>query len=152
MQGMTVEQKCSCFFNVDATFEVPRQEDFWTVYACCLIEYNKLSTRQEGIPANKRRNTSVCIEGICEAKIKITYIIATRTVRVEHFKNTPHHSHPIEDSDLLNTLEVIRQLVAQEASKSYLPSSIVMTVKELVQKNDISTLAQNLTQKDVANI
>ncbi|CAG8682092.1 3601_t:CDS:2, partial [Cetraspora pellucida] len=62
----------------------------------------------------------VRIEDICEAKIKITHIIATQTVRVERFKNTPHHSHPIEDSDLLKTLEVIRQLVAQEARLGFL--------------------------------
>lgn len=153
MQSMSIEQKRLCFFNVDNTFEVPAEEfdseiwplisniwtrynswkcangDFWTVYACRLMKHNKSSTRQDGIPANKRRNTSTRIEGICEAKIKITHIVASQTVRVERFKDTPHHSHPIEDSDLIKTPEVIRQLVAQEASKPYTPPSIVTTVK-----------------------
>ncbi|CAG8689664.1 14436_t:CDS:2, partial [Racocetra fulgida] len=126
--------------------------DFWTVYACRLMKHNKSSTRKDGISANKRRNTSIRIEGICEAKIKITHIIATQTVRIEYFKNTPHHSHLIEDSDLIKTPEVIWQIVAQEASKPYAPISIVMTVKELAQKSNLGALAQYLTRKDVANI
>ncbi|CAG8829260.1 11137_t:CDS:1, partial [Racocetra persica] len=74
-------------------------------------------------------NTSKRIESLCEAKIKITHIVATQTVRVEHFKNTSDHSHPIEDSDLIKILEAIRQIVAQEASKPYTSPNIVMTVK-----------------------
>ncbi|CAG8512576.1 3185_t:CDS:2, partial [Cetraspora pellucida] len=54
-------------------------------------------------------------------------------VRVEHFQNIPNHTHPIEDSDLIKMTKIIQQI-------------------ELAQKNNLSMLAQNLTQKDVANI
>ncbi|CAG8480918.1 29795_t:CDS:2 [Racocetra persica] len=69
------------------------------------MKHNKSSTRKDRVLANKRRNT------------------------IEHFKNIPHHSHQIKDSDLIKTPEIIRQMVTQEASKPYTPTSIVTTIK-----------------------
>ncbi|CAG8631952.1 35335_t:CDS:1, partial [Racocetra persica] len=69
------------------------------------MKHNKSSTRKDRVLANKKRNTSTRIEGICDAKIKIIHIIVTQTVRVEYFKNTPHYSHQIENSNLIKTSE-----------------------------------------------
>ncbi|CAG8595095.1 14510_t:CDS:1, partial [Cetraspora pellucida] len=70
---------------------------------------------------------------LCEAKIKITHIVSTQSVRVECFQNTSNHTHPIEDSDLIKMPEIIQQIVAQEANKPYTSPNIVTTVKVKIE-------------------
>jgi hypothetical protein len=54
--------------------------DSWKVWACRFAKHNKSSTRQEGIPDNKRRKTMVREPGLCDSKIKVMRFEASQKV------------------------------------------------------------------------
>jgi len=89
--------------------------------------------------------------GLCEVKIKITRLVSHQVVQVENFKDSPNHSHSLNESDRLKRPEVIKTLVKQEAAKTYPPAAIVHAVKEMAA-SELKSSVQHLNRKEVANI
>ncbi|PKK72204.1 hypothetical protein RhiirC2_710552 [Rhizophagus irregularis] len=102
----------------------------FTFFVCQFKKHNKSSTRKEGIPNEKCRVTKIRPADLCSAKIKVQRYFSKQKVRIERFKDSPDHSHPIEDSEKLKCSEVVRELVMQEAVKNYRPPEIVNAVKD----------------------
>ena len=88
------------------------------------------------------------------AKIRITKVSSSKTVRIEAFGPNPAiHTHPIDDCDMFKKSLAIRNLITEEASKSYRPPDIAISVRELAEeKLGEGSGAVYLRTKDVANI
>ena len=127
--------------------------DFWRGYVCRLAKHRESSTRQEGVLVDKRRQTSVRPSNICNAKIKITWLISSQIVRVERYNDAPDHTHPIQDVDRIKRPQAIRDLVEQEAKKNYPSPAIVNAVKEYgTDSLSLGSTVQELKRKEVTNI
>jgi len=85
------------------------------------------------------------------ATIKITHTVK-QTTKVERYKDSPDHCHPIEDVDIIKLPKAAQQLVALEAKKPYAPPDIVVAVKELAQEQGLGEIMNHLTRNQVANI
>ncbi|CAB4475264.1 unnamed protein product [Rhizophagus irregularis] len=127
--------------------------DSWKVFVCQFKKHNKSSTRKEGIPNEKCRVTKIRPADLCSAKIKVQRYFSEQKVRIERFKDSPDHSHPIEDSKKLKCSEVVHELVMQEAVKNYRPPEIVSAVKEIATETlDLGECVKELRRKEVTNI
>ena len=127
--------------------------DSWKVFICRFNKNHKSSTRKEGISHEKRRITKIWPANLCFAKIKVQYYISEQKVRVERFKDSPDHSHSIEESEKLKRSQAIRDLVVQEAIKNYRPPEIVSAVKEYATNElDLGESVKELRSKEVTNI
>ncbi|PKC69121.1 hypothetical protein RhiirA1_456382 [Rhizophagus irregularis] len=127
--------------------------DSWKVFVCQFKKHNKSSTRKEGIPNEKCRVTKIRPADLCSAKIKVQRYFSEQKVRIERFKDSPDHLHPIEDSKKLKRSEVVRELVMQEAVKNYRPPEIVSAVKEIATETlDLGECVKELRRKEVTNI
>jgi hypothetical protein len=127
--------------------------DSWKVFVCRFKKHNKSSTRKEGIPNEKRRVMKIRPADLCSAKIKVQRYFSEQKVRIERFKDSPDHSHSIEDSEKLKLSKVVRELVMQEAVKNYRPPEIVSAVKEIAtEKLDLGECVKELRRKEVTNI
>jgi hypothetical protein len=128
--------------------------DEWTVYACRLLKHRKSSTRQEDVESGKRRKTNIREAQLCPVKIRITKVSSSETVCIEPFGLNPAiHTHSIDDCDMFKKSQALRDLITEEASKSYWPPDITTSVKELAK----TILGEGsgvdyLKTKDVANI
>ena len=167
---------CLRLFNVSESFEITQEEfkilwplvtniwtqfssgspmkgDEWTVYACHLLKHCKSSTRQEDVESGKRRKTNIREAQLCPVKIQITKVSSSETVRIEPFGLNPAiHTHSIDDCDMFKKSQALRDLITEEASKSYQPPDITISVKELAK----TTLGERsgvdyLKTKDVAS-
>ena len=124
--------------------------DSWRVFVCRFKKHNKSSTRKEGIPNKKRRVTKIRPADLCSAKIKVQRYFSEQKVRIERFKDSPDHSHSIEDSEKLKCTKVVCKLVIQEAVKNYQPPEIVGAIKEIAtEKLDLGECVKELRQKEV---
>jgi len=56
--------------------------------------------------------------------------MSSEVVQIEWYKDSPDHTHPIQDIDRIKRPQVVRDLVEQEARKNYLSPAIVSAVKE----------------------
>ena len=102
---------------------------------------------------NKRRKTAIRPSGICQAKIKITYLISSDIVRIERYKESPNHTHDLRDNDRIKRSQAIWILVKNEANKNYSAPAITAAVKEYAtDKLDLSSSVCDLKRKEVANI
>ncbi|CAG8552928.1 20096_t:CDS:2, partial [Racocetra persica] len=100
------------FFNVNEIFELSIKDfdkqwilvnNIWTrfngykldnsdeckTFVCRLLKPKESSRRKENIPSEK----------LC-AKIRITWLAVSNTVRIERVSGTPDHSHSIEENDM----------------------------------------------------
>ena len=100
------------------------------------MKHRDSSTRQDGVPNDKRRKTNIRPAGICEAKIKVTWSISSKMVRIERFKDSPDHTHTLSESDMNKCSSTICTLVSNEAVKNYTPVAITSVVREFA-KNDL---------------
>ncbi|CAB4421298.1 unnamed protein product [Rhizophagus irregularis] len=74
-------------------------------------------------------------------------------VLIERFKDSPDHSHTLEESEKLKRSQTVQNLVMQEAIKNYRPPEIVNAVKEYAtEKLDLGESVKELRQKKVTNI
>ncbi|KAF9282796.1 hypothetical protein BGZ74_002081, partial [Mortierella antarctica] len=104
------------------------------------------------MPGNKRRRTNTTIPVACTASIKVIHIKSTSTVLIEQYKDSPNHTHSIEDSDKYKTPLIIKHMIKQEACKPYQPPDIITTIKEIAEKAGLGDLAFHLEHQEVANI
>ena len=88
-------------------------------FICQFNKYNKSSIQKEGIPHEKRHITRIRPANLCCAKIKVQRYVSEQKVRIERFKNSPDHSHSLEESERLKHPRIVRDLVIQEAQKNY---------------------------------
>ena len=140
-EASTPNQKRNILFNVEQPLELSMEEfdkewwplvsniwtrfsyknnvngDSWKVFTCRFNKHNKSSTRKEGIPHEKRRITRIRPANLCCAKIKVQRYVFEQKVRIERFKNSPDHSHSLEESERLKRPRIVRDLVIQEVQK-----------------------------------
>src|ERR1043165_6694127 len=127
--------------------------DSWKVFVCRLNKHNKSSTRKEGVPYEKRRVTKIRPSNMCYSKIKVQRYAFEKKVRIERFKDSPDHSHSLEESEKLKRSNAVRDLIIQEASKNYRPPEILSAVKEYATDNlDLGESVKELRQMEVTNI
>jgi hypothetical protein len=175
--NITPTEKRMCLFNVNEPIELPIEEfekswwplvtniwtqynsykfvngDSWKIYVCRLAKHRESSTRQEGISIDRRRQTSARPSDLCNAKIKITWLMSSEVVQIERYKDSPDHTHPIQDIDRIKRPQVVRDLVEQEARKNYPSPAIVSAVKEYGTDNlSLGSSVQELKRKEVTNI
>jgi hypothetical protein len=125
----------------------------WKVFICRFNKPKKSSTRKEGISQEKRRITKIRPANLCFAKIKIYHYASEQKVLVERFKDSPDHSHTLEESEKLKRSQTVQNLVMQEAIKNYRPPEIVSAVKEYAtEKLDLGESVKELRRKEVTNI
>lgn len=109
--------------------------------------------QQENIPNNKRRKTAIRPSGICQAQIKVSHLISLKIVRIERYKNSPNHTHELEESNRIKRSQAVRTLVEKEAIKNYSPPAITAAVKEYAtDKLGLGSSVYDLKRKEVANI
>ena len=118
------------------------------------VSLKNIISQVPGKKAFQIRNiTKIRPADLCSAKIKVQRYFSEQKVRIERFKDSPDHSHSIEDSEKLKRAKVVRELVIQEAVKNYRPPEIVSAVKEIVtEKLDLGECVKELRQKEVTNI
>lgn len=127
--------------------------DYFKVFICRHMKYKASSTRQEGIPTEKRRKTRLRPSNFCSAMIKVSWMLSSQIVRVERYQSSPDHTHSLRESDQLKRPQVIRDLVQAEAIKSYSPPAIVEAVKEYATKElHLGGSVHALRTKEVQNI
>lgn len=175
--NITPTEKRMRLFNVNEPIELPIEEfekswwplvtniwtqynsykfvngDSWKIYVCRLAKHRESSTRQEGISIDRRRQTSARPSDLCNAKIKITWLMSSEVVQIERYKDSPDHTHPIQDIDRIKRPQVVRDLVEQEARKNYPSPAIVSAVKEYGTDNlSLGSTVRELKRKEVTNI
>jgi hypothetical protein len=117
------------------------------------MKHRESNKRQENIANNKRRKTSIRPSNICQAKIKITYLISLNIVRIERYKKSPNHTHDLRDNDRVKRSQAVRVLVENEANKNYSAPSITAAVKEYATETlGLGSSVCDLKRKEVANI
>ncbi|CAG8599777.1 7702_t:CDS:2 [Cetraspora pellucida] len=128
--------------------------DVSKVFACRFTKHRDSSGRQkENIPNEKRRMTKSRSSGLCEAKIKVSWLVSSNKVKVERYKDSPNHSHSLKEGDRIKRSKAIRTLVEQEAVKNYSPPAITAAIKEYATiKLGVGSGVRELKQKEVANI
>lgn len=176
--NFTPEKKRNLLFDVDCSLEIPIDDfnenwwplitnvwtkwnscqhangDFWKVFACRLMKFRESSTRQkENIPNEKRRVTKIRSSGLYYAKIKVSWLISLKIVRIERYKNSPNHAHSLLECDRVKRSQAIRTLVEKEAVKNYAPPAITSAIKEYATKElGLGASVKELKRKEVANI
>ena len=176
-EALTPNQKRIRLFNVEQPLELSMKEfdeewwplvsnvwtgysyknnvngDSWKVFVCRLNKHNKSSTRKEGVPYEKRRVTKIRPSNMCYAKIKVQRYAFEKKVRIERFKDSPDHSHSLEESEKLKRSNAVRDLIIQEALKNYRPPEILSAVKEYATDNlDLGESVKELRRMEVTNI
>ncbi|RHZ62870.1 hypothetical protein Glove_334g92 [Diversispora epigaea] len=138
-------QKCNLLFNIGLPLELLVQNfdsNWWP-----------LISNKEGIPSNKRRKTKIRPSHLRFAKIKVQRFVTEEKVHVEHFENSPDHTHSLDKSDKVKHPQVIRNLVEQEAIKNYHPPAILNAVKEYATETmNLNSSVKELRLKEVTNI
>ncbi len=87
------------------------------------------------------------------AKIKVQRYFFEQKVLIEQFKDSSDHSHTLEESEKLKHLQVVCDLVIQEAIKNYWPPEIVNAIKEYAtEKLDLKESVKELRWKEATNI
>ena len=134
-EALTPNQKWIRLFNVEQPLELSMKEfdeewwplvsnvwtgysyknnvngDSWKVFVCCLNKHNKSSIQKEGVPYEKRRITKIWPSNMCYAKIKVQRYAFEKKVRIERFKDSPDHSHSLEESEKLKRSNAVRDLI-----------------------------------------
>ncbi|CAG8800001.1 3168_t:CDS:2 [Cetraspora pellucida] len=164
-----------CYFNITDTFELLTEEfekqwafvnnfwtrfngykqkngDEWKIYVCRLLKPKTSSGRKEDISPEKLHITwkQPLIE--CNAKIKITWIAATKIVHVERINSTLNHSHTIDEVDARKHSKFIKKLVHNEAVKDYHPPAIANVVRNEAKKVYENSGVEYLKTQEVANV
>src|SRR5436190_2582716 len=175
---LTPDEKRDLLFDVDRSLEIPIDDfdenwwplvsnvwtkwssykhangDFWKVFSCCFMKFRESSTRQkENIPNEKRQITQIRPSGLCCAKIKVSWLVSLKIVKVERYKDSPDHTHSLLEIDRIKRPQAIRTLVEKEAAKNYSPPAITSAVKEYATNElGLGASVQELKRKEVANI
>ena len=68
---------------------------------------------------------------MCYTKIKVQRYAFEKKVRIERFKDSPDHSHSLEESEKLKRSNAIRDLIIQEALKNYRPLEILSAIRNM---------------------
>ncbi|GBC28737.2 riboflavin-specific deaminase [Rhizophagus irregularis DAOM 181602=DAOM 197198] len=176
-EAPTPNQKRNLLFNVEQPLELSIEEfdkewwplvsniwtnfshknnvngNLWEVFICRFNKPKKSSTRKEEISQEKRRVTKIRSANLCFAKIKVYRYASEQKVLIERFKDSPDHSHTLEESEKLKRSQTVQNLVMQEAIKNYRPPEIVNAVKEYAtEKLDLGESVKELRRKEVTNI
>ncbi|RIB19390.1 hypothetical protein C2G38_2181995 [Gigaspora rosea] len=88
----------------------------------------------------------------CEARIKIAWLVASNTVRIERVNNTPNYSHSIEECDMRKRSKFIKDIVGNKTIKDYKPPMIVNVIRKEVSKVCEDSGMEYLKTKEVTNI
>ncbi|RIB15631.1 hypothetical protein C2G38_2191960 [Gigaspora rosea] len=163
------------FFNINETFELGIEDfnkhwalvdNIWTRYngykldngderktfVCRLLTPKESSGRKENLSPEKLCITLKHPSIDCEARIRITWLAPSNMVRIERVNGTPDHSHLMERNDMCKRSKFIKDMVANEAIKSYKPPTITNVIKKEVSKLHEDSGVEYLKTKEVANI
>ncbi|GBC09883.1 hypothetical protein RclHR1_00920001 [Rhizophagus clarus] len=176
-EDLTPDEKRSLLFNVSCSLEIlmkdfdkdwwPLVSNIWTqwnshtqvngnvrkVFACRFTKHRVSSTRsKENIPNEKRRVTKIRPSKICNAKIRVWWLVSLKIVKVERYNNSSEHTHSLLESDRLKRSQATRTLVEKEAVKNYSPPAITSAIKEYASKLGLGASVSELKRKEVANI
>ncbi len=80
------------------------------------------------------------------------WLVSLKIVKVEHYKDSPNHTHSLIESDRIKRSQAVRDLVEKEAVKNYPPLAITSAIKEYATKLGLGASVQELRRKEVANI
>ena len=122
--NFTPDEKRDLLFNINCTLEIPMDDfnenwwpivlNIWTqwnsskhtngdvrkVFACRFTKHRKSSTRQkENILNEKRQITRTRPSGLCNAKIKVSWLVSLKMVKIERYKDSPNHAHSLLETD-----------------------------------------------------
>ncbi|CAG8853906.1 35324_t:CDS:2, partial [Gigaspora margarita] len=129
IMNLTLDEKMGLLFNVNFPLEIPMgnfNDAWWPL------------TR---------------LSGLCKTKIKVFWLVSSQKVKVERYKNSPDHTHPLEEIERIKHSKAIRTLVEQEAVKNYSPPAITVAVKEYATiELGLGSSARELKRKEVTNI
>ncbi|CAG8802320.1 5462_t:CDS:1, partial [Gigaspora margarita] len=56
-------------------------------------------------------------------------------VLIEYFKDSPNHTHTLDDIEKIKCSQFVQNLVEQESLKDYRPLAILNAVKEYIKEN-----------------
>ncbi|ORX85627.1 hypothetical protein K493DRAFT_360358 [Basidiobolus meristosporus CBS 931.73] len=102
-----------------------------TTYACRFEKHKKSSTKNPHVPANKRRRTTVREPGQCRVRIVVKVTPQSTVTVVRAQSSALHHTHSIEESDLLKRNDVIRDAIRKEAPNlDSSPGQIEVSIRE----------------------
>src|SRR5437764_12648112 len=118
ISNLTPDEKRNLLFDVNCSLEI-QMEDFdknwwplasniwtqWNLYkqengnvrkdfTCRFTKHRESSTRKkENIPNEKRRITKIRPSKLCHAKIRVLWLVSSKIVKVERYKDSPDHTH-----------------------------------------------------------
>ena len=122
-------------------------------FTCHFTKHQKSSARnKENIPNEKCRITRIRPFKLCHAKIRVLWLVSSKIVTVECYKDSSDHAHSLIESDRIKRSQAIWSLVEKEAVKNYSPPAIISAVKEYATDIGLSASACKLKCKEVANI
>jgi hypothetical protein len=156
--NFTPDEKRDLLFNINHTLEIPMDDfnenwwpivsNIWTqwnsckhtngdvrkVFACRFTKHQKSSMRQkENIQNEKRRITRTRPSGLCNAKIKVSWLFSLKMVKIERYKDSPNHAHSLLETDRIKHSQAVRTLVEKEAVKNYSPRQLLLPLKNMQQ-------------------
>ena len=134
--NFTPDEKRSLLFDVNRSLEIS-MEDFdenwwpfvsniWTqwnsykqedgtvrkIFACRFAKHRESSSRkEENISNKKRRVTKTRPSELCLAKIKVLWLVSSKIVKVERYKDSPKHTHSLLESDRIKRSQAVWTLV-----------------------------------------
>ena len=176
-ENFTPDEKRSLLFDVNRSLEIS-MEDFdenwwpfvsniWTqwnsykqedgtvrkIFACRFAKHRESSSRkEENISNKKRRVTKTRPSELCLAKIKVLWLVSSKIVKVERYKDSPKHTHSLLESDRIKRSQAVRTLVENEVVKNYSAPAITSALKEHATNLGLGTSISELKRKEVANI
>ncbi|RIB24864.1 hypothetical protein C2G38_2167451 [Gigaspora rosea] len=131
-ETLTPDQRRNLLFNVNQPIELSMQEfdtGWWPLVSNVWTGFNH------------------------KKKVNVLRFETEAKVRIERFKDSPNHSHTLEDSEKIKRSQAIRSLVEQEALKDYHPPAILNAVKEYAQETlNLNESVKELKRKEVTNI
>jgi hypothetical protein len=175
--NLTPDERRNLLFDVSCTLEIPIEDfnenwwplvtNIWTqfnsykhvngdvrkVFACRLMKHRESSSRKkENVPNEKRRIAKTRPSNLCNAKIRVLWLVSLKLVKVERCKDSPCHTHSLLDSDRIKRSQAVRVLVEKEAVKNYPPPAITSAIKEYATELGLGSSVSELKRKEVTNI
>jgi hypothetical protein len=80
------------------------------------------------------------------------WLVSSKIVKVERFKDSPNHTHSLLKPDRLKRSQAVRTLVEKEAKKNYSPLAITSAIKEYATNLGLGANVRKLKHKKVANV
>src|SRR3954454_4700438 len=133
--NLTPDEKRNLLFNVSSSLEIPMEdfdENWWSLvsniwtqwnsykqangnirkdFTCRFMKHRESSTRnKENIPNKKRRITKIRPSKLCHAKIRVLWLVSSKIVKVERYKDSSDHTHSLIEADIIKCSQAIQSL------------------------------------------